>query len=85
MVASGSKYISALVLEIIYYFYYSGIVRLAVYSVGGRGTKNKAVSHFFPGAFQHLPGVRPSSEIPELFMCGDWIDRGGHRSWSQVI
>lgn len=43
----------------------------------------QAVSHFFPGAFQHLPRIQASPELPEVFMCGDWIDRGGHRSWSQ--
>eukprot|EP00903_Cladosiphon_okamuranus_P014865 g13764.t2 len=43
----------------------------------------QAVSHFFPGAFQHLPPIQTSAELPEVFMCGDWIDRGGHRSWSQ--
>eukprot|EP00752_Nemacystus_decipiens_P010064 g8968.t1 len=43
----------------------------------------QAVSHFFPGAFQHLPRVQASAELPEVFMCGDWINRGGHRSWSQ--
>ncbi|CAN0079575.1 unnamed protein product [Hapterophycus canaliculatus] len=43
----------------------------------------QAVSHFFPGAFQHLPRIQPSAGIPSLFMCGDFIDRGGHRSWSQ--
>ncbi|CAM9183991.1 unnamed protein product [Laminaria digitata] len=43
----------------------------------------QAVSHFFPGAFQHMPGTQPSAAIPEVLMCGDWVDRGGHRSWSQ--
>lgn len=47
-------------------------------------TWKQAVSHFFPGAFQHLPNVQVSKELPQLFMCGDWIARGGHRSWSQV-
>ncbi|CAN0102086.1 unnamed protein product [Ectocarpus sp. 12 AP-2014] len=43
----------------------------------------QAVSHFFPGAFQHLPRIQPSAELPSVFMCGDWVCRGGHRSWSQ--
>ncbi|CAM9308319.1 unnamed protein product [Choristocarpus tenellus] len=43
----------------------------------------KGVSHFFPGAFQNLPETRPSTSVENLLMCGDWINRGGHRSWSQ--
>ena len=42
----------------------------------------QAVSHFFPGAFRHLPsGVAPS--LDNFYLAGDWIDRAGHRSWSQ--
>ncbi|CAN0037676.1 unnamed protein product, partial [Discosporangium mesarthrocarpum] len=43
----------------------------------------QGVSHFFPGAFQYLPKTRPSPNVPNLLMCGDWVNRGGHRSWSQ--
>eukprot|EP00904_Undaria_pinnatifida_P006579 jgi/Undpi1/3050/HiC_scaffold_15.g06426.m1 len=43
----------------------------------------QAVSHFFPGAFQHMPTIQPCAAIPGVLMCGDWVDRGGHRSWSQ--
>lgn len=41
-----------------------------------------AVSHFAPGCYQHLPAVQ-SQALGNWFWAGDWIDRGGHRSWSQ--
>jgi len=43
----------------------------------------QAVSHFLPGAYRHLPkGVRLSS-LRNFYLAGDWVDRAGHRSWSQ--
>lgn len=41
-----------------------------------------AVSHFAPGCYEHLPAVQ-SRALANWFWAGDWVDRGGHRSWSQ--
>ena len=38
------------------------------------------VTHFFPGSYQNL--LRAKTEIPNLFMSGDWIVTR-HGSWSQ--
>jgi len=48
----------------------------AVVRVGG------AVSHFAPGTFRNLPPLEAPS-LANFFFAGDWVDRGGHRSWSQ--
>ena len=42
----------------------------------------EAVSHFSPGSFRSLPKIR-SSSLRNFAFAGDWVDRGGHRSWSQ--
>ncbi len=41
-----------------------------------------AVSHFAPGTYRNFPGIR-SESLENLCFAGDWVDRGGHRSWSQ--
>jgi len=41
-----------------------------------------AVSHFSPASFEFLPAIQ-SRALGNWFWAGDWIDRGGHRSWSQ--
>eukprot|EP00466_Bigelowiella_natans_P014405 jgi/Bigna1/85279/estExt_fgenesh1_pg.C_30133 len=41
-----------------------------------------AVSHFAPGTFKNLPKIRATS-IDNWSNAGDFVDRGGHRSWSQ--
>eukprot|EP00977_Amphora_coffeiformis_P007420 scaffold1605_cov158-Amphora_coffeaeformis.AAC.3 len=39
----------------------------------------KAVSHFCPGS----AAVSPPTKLADgLYMCGDWVDRTGHASWS---
>ena len=40
----------------------------------------QGVTHFAPGSYQHL--LRVNTEIPNLFMSGDWIITD-HGSWSQ--
>jgi hypothetical protein len=42
----------------------------------------RAVSHFAPGCYEHLPQIE-SRALSNWFWAGDWVDRGGHRSWSQ--
>mmetsp|Transcript_5489 Transcript_5489/g.8197 ORF Transcript_5489/g.8197 Transcript_5489/m.8197 type:complete len:700 (-) Transcript_5489:1359-3458(-) len=39
----------------------------------------KAVSHFAPKSASYSPPVKITDGV---FMCGDWIDRSGHASWS---
>mmetsp|Transcript_20511 Transcript_20511/g.19840 ORF Transcript_20511/g.19840 Transcript_20511/m.19840 type:complete len:539 (+) Transcript_20511:101-1717(+) len=41
----------------------------------------KGVSHFAPGSYSSLPSTRTS--VSNFYFAGDWIDRGGHKSWSQ--
>lgn len=40
------------------------------------------VSHFAPGCYSSLPAIR-STALRNWWWAGDWVDRGGHRSWSQ--
>ena len=42
----------------------------------------RAVTHFAPGTFKDLPPIKAPS-LENFFFCGDWVDRAGHRSWSQ--
>jgi len=41
-----------------------------------------AVTHFAPGSFKNMPPIQPEA-LDNFCFCGDWVDRGGHRSWSQ--
>ena len=41
-----------------------------------------AVSHFTPGSFRNLPALAAPS-LDNFYFAGDWIDRSGHKSWSQ--
>ena len=43
----------------------------------------QAVSHFCPGAYRHLPQGVKAPSLDNFYLAGDWVDRGGHRSWSQ--
>jgi uncharacterized protein with NAD-binding domain and iron-sulfur cluster len=40
----------------------------------------RAVTHFFPGSYKHMPTAETS--FPNVFLCGDWIVNR-HGSWSQ--
>jgi uncharacterized protein with NAD-binding domain and iron-sulfur cluster len=40
-----------------------------------------AVSQFSPGSFESLPSIRTS--VGNFYFAGDWVDRAGHKSWSQ--
>ena len=43
----------------------------------------RAVSHFTPGSAAASPGVKLGSNVGDnLYICGDWVDRTGHASWS---
>eukprot|EP00276_Gloeochaete_wittrockiana_P020132 CAMPEP_0184336256 /NCGR_PEP_ID=MMETSP1089-20130417/4618_1 /TAXON_ID=38269 ORGANISM="Gloeochaete wittrockiana, Strain SAG46.84" /NCGR_SAMPLE_ID=MMETSP1089 /ASSEMBLY_ACC=CAM_ASM_000445 /LENGTH=580 /DNA_ID=CAMNT_0026661229 /DNA_START=24 /DNA_END=1766 /DNA_ORIENTATION=+ len=41
----------------------------------------RAVSHFFPGSYQHIPKAETS--FSNVFLAGDWIKDNEHGSWSQ--
>jgi hypothetical protein len=43
-----------------------------------------AVSHFAPGCFKHLPPLLAPSLGGTFAFAGDWVDRGGQRSWSHL-
>ena len=56
---------------------YPGISRLDQSVVRARN----AVSHFCPGSAALSPPVKLKDK-EGLYICGDWVDRTGHSSWS---
>ena len=43
----------------------------------------QAVSHFCPGAYRNLPQGVKAPSLTNFYWAGDWVDRGGHKAWSQ--